>query len=143
MVGYTNIEDSTTTDKETDPRVAATENSDIKSEKEEAVEEVVDEQEGEKPEGEGTSTVANEEEFPDYDILEVDGGYLSGSRQPNVVVNIGFGEREYWAFTNEYGQLVCVIADEIIIQDDSTEPVTSSGSYYSDEAKVPGVESAD
>lgn len=51
--------------------------------------------------------------------------------------------REYWAFTNEYGQLVRVIADEIILQDDSTEPVISSGRYYSDEAQVPGVEKAD
>jgi hypothetical protein len=61
--------------------------------------------------------------------------------EPNVVVDIGFGDRQYWAFTNEYGQLVRVIADNIIIQDDSTEPVLSSGRYYSDEAKVLGVES--
>ncbi|SEO06394.1 DNA/RNA non-specific endonuclease [Terribacillus saccharophilus] len=138
MVGCTDVENVATTDKETDPQVAATENSDIKSEKEEAVAESVDD-----PEGEETSTAANEEEFPGYDILEVDGGDLSGSRQPNVVVDIGFGGREYWAFTNEYGQLVRAIADEITIQDDSTEPVTSSGRYYSDEAKVPGVERAD
>ena len=58
-----------------------------------------------------------------------------------MVVDIGYGEREYWAFTNEHGQLVRVIADEIILQDDNTEPVLSSGRYYSDEAKVPGVES--
>jgi len=49
-----------------------------------------------------------EEAFPGYDILEVNGGDLSGYRQPNVVVDIGFGERVYWAFTNEYGQLVRV-----------------------------------
>ena len=66
---------------------------------------------------------------------------MSGYREPNVVVDIGYGDREYWAFTNEYGQLVRVIADEIILQDDSNEPVLSSGRYYSDEAKVPGVES--
>ena len=66
---------------------------------------------------------------------------MSGYREPNVVVDIGFGDREYWAFTNEYGQLVRVIADEIILQDDNNEPVSSSGRYYSDEAKVPGVES--
>ncbi|PAF38819.1 hypothetical protein CHH58_05185 [Terribacillus saccharophilus] len=143
MVGCTNVEDAATTDKETDPKVAATENSDIKSEKEEAATDVVEESEEEEPEVEETTTRVNEEEFAGYDILEVDGGDLSGSRQPNVVVDIGFGERVYWAFTNEYGQLVRVIADEIIIQDDSTEPVTSSGRYYSDEAKVPGVERAD
>jgi hypothetical protein len=66
---------------------------------------------------------------------------LSGHRESNVVVDIGYGDRKYWAFTNEYGQLVRVIADEIIPQDDSSEPVLSSGRYYSDEAKVPGVES--
>ena len=66
---------------------------------------------------------------------------MSGYRESNVVVDIGFGDREYWAFTNEYGQLVRVIADEIIIQDDNNESVISSGRYYSDEAKVPGVES--
>lgn len=67
---------------------------------------------------------------------------MSGNRDPNVVVDIGYGDREYWAFTNEYGQLVRVVADEIILQDDDNEPVLSSGRYYPDEAKVPGVESA-
>lgn len=76
-----------------------------------------------------------------YELIEVDGGDLSGYRKPNVVVDIGFGDREYWAFTNEYGQLVRVAAKEIILQDDSKEPVNSKGRYYSDEAKVPGVES--
>ena len=66
---------------------------------------------------------------------------MSGNRDPNVVVDIGYGDREYWAFTNEYGQLVRVVADEIILQDDDNEPVLSSGRYYPDEAKVPGVES--
>lgn len=81
--------------------------------------------------------------FEGYKLLEVDGGDLSGDREANVVVDIGFGDREYWAFTNEYGQLVRVIAKEIILQDDSKEPVTSDGRYYKDEAKVPGVESKD
>lgn len=87
------------------------------------------------------STGTNEDIFAGYTLIEVDGGDLSGHREPNVVVDIGFGDREYYAFTNEYGQLVKVIAKEIILQDDSTEPVTSSGRYYRDEAKVPGVES--
>jgi hypothetical protein len=75
-----------------------------------------------------------------YKIIEVDGGDLSGDRQSNVAVDIGFGDREYWALTNKHGQLVYVITDEIILQDDSTEPVNSDGRYYNDEAKVPGVE---
>ncbi|MCP6324219.1 hypothetical protein NL453_27725, partial [Klebsiella pneumoniae] len=71
----------------------------------------------------------------------VDGGDVSGYREANIVVDIGYGDREYWAFTNEHGQLELVVAAEIIVQDDSSEPVLSSGRYYSDEAKVPGVES--
>lgn len=87
------------------------------------------------------STDTKEKIFEGYRLIEVDGGNLSGYREPNVVVDIGFGDREYYAFTNEYGQLVKVIAKEIILQDDSTEPVNSNGRYYPDEAKVPGVES--
>lgn len=77
-----------------------------------------------------------------YKTITVDGSDMSGYREPNVRVDIGFGDREYWGFTNENGQLVRVIADEIILQDDATESVTSDGRYYSDEAKVPGVESS-
>ena len=78
-----------------------------------------------------------------YRIVEVDGGDMSGDRLPNVAVDIGYGDREYWAFTNEYGQLVNVTADKISLQDDETEPVTSDGRYYKDEAKVPGTERKD
>ena len=81
--------------------------------------------------------------FDGYRMIEVDGGNLSGHREPNVVVDIGFGDREYWAFTNEYGQLVKVVAAEVILQDEENEPVTSKGRYYRDEAKVPGVERPD
>lgn len=76
-------------------------------------------------------------------VIEVDGGDLSGHREPYVAVDIGYGDREYWAYTNEYGQLVRVVADEIILQDESKEPVTEDGRYYEDEAKVQGVERAD
>ena len=92
-----------------------------------------------------TTTQSNSENtddmFDGYKIIEVDGGNFSGHRESNVAVDIGFGDREYWAFTNEYGQLVKVVAKEIILQDDSKEPVNSKGRYYPDEAKVPGVES--
>lgn len=94
-----------------------------------------------KPVQENDSTVSSEDKsFPGYTPIEVDGGDLSGDREPNVVVNIGFGDREYWAFTNEHAQLVKVTAKKITLQQ-ATEDVTSSGRYYSDEAKVPGVES--
>lgn len=86
-------------------------------------------------------TINKEELFKGYTQLDVDGGDLSGHREANVVVDIGFGDREYWAFTNEHGQLVRVVAEEIVLQDDKKEPVLSTGRYYADEAKVPGVES--
>lgn len=80
--------------------------------------------------------------FDGYALIDVYGGDLSGYRAANVVVDIGFGDREYWAYTNEYGQLVRVIAAEIILQDDATEPVNSNGRYYDDEANVLGTENA-
>ncbi|GEK32896.1 DNA/RNA non-specific endonuclease [Kurthia sibirica] len=89
------------------------------------------------------STTEKKDIFAGYKLIQVAGGNLSGHREANVVVNIGFGKRQYWAFTNEYGQLVRVIADKIILQNDKREPVTSTGRYYSDEAKVPGVERSD
>jgi hypothetical protein len=79
--------------------------------------------------------------FEGYRKIEVDGGDLSGNRESKVVVDIGFGDREYYAFTNEYGQLVKVVAEKIVLQDDKKEKVLSTGRYYRDEAKVPGVES--
>ena len=152
LVGCTNVEDVATTDGETDTQEVTTvdtaEESSIEENEEEATEEkeetipttddkpVVEEQATEE-----TATQSNEDQFAGYKRIEVDGGNLSGHREAKVVVDIGFGDREYWAFTNEHGQLVRVIADEIILQDDSKEPVLSSGRYYADEAKVPGVES--
>jgi hypothetical protein len=124
IVGCTNVEDAS--------------NTNVKKDTQEVTEVTTNE-----PAAEETPTQPNNELFSGYTLIEVDGGDTSGIRKPNVVVDIGFGDREYWAFTNEYGQLVRVIADEIILQDDNNEPVTSSGRYYSDEAKVPGVERAD
>lgn len=77
-----------------------------------------------------------------YKPLVVDGGDLSGQREANVVVDIGFGSRNYFAFTNEHGQLVRVTADEIILQDETREPVLSTGRYYDNAANVPGTESS-
>ncbi|WP_062105662.1 DNA/RNA non-specific endonuclease [Bacillus niameyensis] len=136
MVGCTNVEDAPITDVETDSQEVTTVETNKNSEKEETITTV-----SEKPAVEETTTQRNNELSAGYELIEVDGGDLSGYRRPNVVVDIGYGDREYWAFTNEYGQLVRVIAEEIILQDDSKESVLSSGRYYSDEAKVPGVES--
>jgi len=127
IVGCTNVEDVSVTDKKTDSQEVTTNNSE--TEKTTVTEK--------------TFTQSKDELFKGYKLIEVNGGDLSGHREPNVVVDIGFGDRHYYAFTNEAGQLVRVIADEIVLQDDRTEPVTSSGRYYADEAKVPGVERAD
>lgn len=111
--------------------------------KTEATEEESSNQELEETESKESQTTEEEQasvSFDGYRLIEVDGGDLSGHREANVVVDIGFGDREYWAFTNEYGQLVRVVADEIRAQDDSREPVNSNGRYYGDEAKVPGTE---
>jgi hypothetical protein len=136
MVGCADVENVSTTEEKTDSQEVIAANTNENDVKEETVTTV-----DEEPVAEETSTETNNELFQGYELIEVDGDDLSGYREPNVVVDIGFGDREYWAFTNEYGQLIRVIADEIIIQDDSNEPVLSSGRYYSDEAKVPGVES--
>lgn len=77
-----------------------------------------------------------------YQIFQVDGGDLSGSRLPNAAVDVGYGDRTYWAFTNEYGQLVYVIAAKVTLQDD-TELKDGKKRYYPDEAKVPGTERED
>lgn len=133
MAGCTSVEDKANTDEETASQEETAINTNENEDKILPVVEELEEQEN--------PTKSNDELFAGYKLIEVDGGDLSGYREPNVVVNIGFGDREYWAFTNEYGQLVRVIADEIILQDEEKEPVLSNGRYYSDEAKVPGVES--
>ena len=133
IVGCTNVEDTSNKDIDTDPQEVSKVETNTNNEKEEPMTTV----------GEETPTQPNNNLFSGYKLIEVDGGDLSGFREPNVVVDIGYGDREYWAFTNEHGQLVRVVADEIILQDDNNEPVTSSGRYYSDEAKVPGVERDD
>lgn len=138
IVGCTDAEDASITDAETDSQEAATVETNKNSDKEDLDTNADDEAAAEETEAESKFDL-----FAGYKLIEVDGGDLSGYREPNVVVDIGFGDREYWAFTNEHGQLVRVIAEEIILQDDSKEPVLSNGRYYSDEAKVPGVESDD
>ena len=154
IVGCTDTENASTKDVETQPQEETTvdinetieqkeSETTVTEEAKEEVKEEPKEEPAEEPEAEKTPVQENEDMFSGYKRIEVDGGNLSGYRQPNVVVDIGFGDREYWAFTNEHGQLVRVVADEIILQDDSNEPVTSSGRYYSDEAKVPGVERDD
>jgi predicted double-glycine peptidase len=55
--------------------------------KEETEEEILNEE---------VSVIDQHESFEGYKIIEVDGGNLSGYREPNVAVDVGFGDREYW-----------------------------------------------
>lgn len=73
-------------------------------------------------------------------VYTVDACDLSGNRFPHAQVDVGYGDREYWGYTNAYGQLVGVYADEITLQTKGEE--NSRGRYCHDEAKVPGVESS-
>jgi hypothetical protein len=104
MLGCTNEEDASNTDVETDSQEVTTVESNKNSEKEETVTTVVDEPVVEEmpsvPVAEETPTQLNNELFSGYKLIEVDGGDMSGYREPNVVVDIGYGDREYWAFTN-------------------------------------------
>lgn len=79
-----------------------------------------------------------------YEELDIDSCNLSGKRKANSVVDIGFdsdyANRKYWAYTNSTRQLVYVQADEIILQNDELEDVTSGGRYCKDEAEVKGTE---
>lgn len=157
MVGCTDVEDTSVTDNETESQEESTVDTEENSQQEEPATTVIDdpvEEESveepsieepsieEQPVTEESLTQSNDDLFAGYKLIEVDACNTSGYRQANVVVDIGYGDREYWAFTNEYGQLVRVIADEIILQDDYNESVKSNGRYCYDEAKVPGVESS-
>ena len=63
-------------------------------------------------------------------------------REANVVARIGATDdgvqREYYAVTNSTGQLVEVIAREIVVQNDDTETVTDDGRYCKRLPYVPG-----
>ena len=147
MVGCTEVEDTSVTDNETESQEESTVDTEENSQKEETATTVTDDSVEEESVEEQSVTAensaqSNDDLFAGYKLIEVNACNLSGTRQAKVVVDIGYGDREYWAFTNEYGQLVRVIADEIILQNDNTESVTSQGRYCSDEAKVPGVESS-
>lgn len=124
---------TTTVDKKEESGTVSSKNNSPKDQSSQGIEDAKDE-------SNSVDSATTNSLFNGYTLITVDGGDLSGSRQAKVVVDIGYGNREYWAFTNDYGQLVRVVADRIIVQDDSTEPVLPSGRYYPDEAKVPGVE---
>lgn len=141
MAGCTNENTPSTNEKAEEP---ATQTEEVVKTTETSTDDSNTETTAEEPAtAEETVTNSDNNQFSGYKLINVDGGDLSGYREANVVVDIGYGDREYWAFTNEHGQLIRVIADQIILQDDDSEDVTSDGRYYHDEAKVPGVEHSD
>ncbi len=81
-------------------------------------------------------------EAENLNVETIDACNLSGNRDANTIVNIGAGNREYYAKTNENKQLVEVYANELILQNDKKEDVKSSGRYCNDEARVEGTESS-
>lgn len=60
----------------------------------------------------------------------------STNTAPNVKVNIGAGDREYYAYTNEHGQLQYITADTITIQDEQSEVVNADGNYCDQPADI-------
>lgn len=82
---------------------------------------------------------------PTTNDLKVNACDLTGIRQPNAKVDIGYDSntinREYYAYTNTTSQLVEVRADKIIAQTKDEEQY--KGRYCKDEAKVKGTELSD
>lgn len=74
--------------------------------------------------------------------IEVAACNLSGEREANVKVDIGFAERKYYAYTNNSAQLIYVTADYVALQRDD-ELAEGKKRYCYDEAKVPGTEAKD
>lgn len=74
-------------------------------------------------------------------LIAIDACNTSGNRTALAKVDIGYGEREYYAYTNEHAQLVRVDAKTIQLQA-TTEDLTTKGRYCHDEAKVSGTESS-
>lgn len=72
--------------------------------------------------------------------ISVDSCDTSGSRQPNVKVDVGYDFREYYGYTNEYSQLVYVHADQLTEQYKSEE--NSDNRYCDAQANVEGAEGA-
>ncbi|MGL4688247.1 MAG: DNA/RNA non-specific endonuclease [Mycoplasmatales bacterium] len=74
--------------------------------------------------------------------ISVDKCNLSGHRKANVIVDVGVDtetiNREYYAYTNEYGQVIKLEADRLILQ--TKEEENKKGRYCNDEAKVKGTE---
>ncbi len=88
------------------------------------------------------SQIQAEIEAGNLKVETVEACNLTGNRDANAIVNIGAGDREYYAKTNENKQLVEVYANELSLQNDKKEDVKANGRYCNDEARVEGTESS-
>lgn len=88
----------------------------------------------------------NDIDHTKYTEIPAESCSISGGRVSNAKVDIGYDSnyvtRNYYGYTNQYGQLFHVDAKEIILQDDDKE-INGEDRYCNDEAKVPGTEEAD
>lgn len=82
-----------------------------------------------------------ENSFKSKKQIAIDSCDLSQERLADVTVDIGFGDRLYYATTNANKQVVEVFARELILQDEESEPILANGRYCNDEANVFGTES--
>lgn len=85
-------------------------------------------------------------DYSKYTDVPAESCSINGGRISNAKVDIGYDSsyatRDYYGYTNEYGQLFHVEANEIILQDDNQE-IPGDDRYCNDEAKVPGTEQSD
>lgn len=77
------------------------------------------------------------EEWSYKKVINVDPCDTDGERQKNVVVDIGYGDREYYALTNGSGQLTKVYAGQLEEQHPDEE--LDNKRYCYSQANVPGV----
>lgn len=77
------------------------------------------------------------EEWSYKRVVNVDPCNTDGKRQKNVVVDIGYGHREYYALTNNNGQLTEVYAGQL--EEQHPEEELDNKRYCPSQANVPGV----
>ncbi len=76
------------------------------------------------------------EELYENTYTKVSACSYTTNRSPNVKVNIGAGNRDYYAYTNEYSQLAFISADTITLQNSETETGNEAGNYCDSPADV-------
>ncbi len=86
-----------------------------------------------------TSTTVDVNSLLNNPLVTRDACSTNGSREANVKADIGYADREYYAYTNEYSQLVYVTADKLVQQYKSEEG--SNNRYCNAQADVNDIQS--